>query len=144
MRTFLVNGPRGNMIRHEAETMAELKAKLLIGYEVAGEVVDGVQIAPPLPDGLKRYTFMTSLLRDHGPELVAFLREAGFVQSPGPKPLATVPEGHECVLESDGETFTLTELATGRKGRGKDLAQLVDSLRDAAAERADGSSSSGT
>jgi hypothetical protein len=66
------------MLFHKAETFAEAKEKLLIGYKVVSELVDGVTV-PPLPDGLKHYTFLTSLLINHGLELREWLAENGCV-----------------------------------------------------------------
>lgn len=66
------------MVFHKAETLAEVKANLLIGYKVVNELVDGVTV-PPLPDGLKHYTFMTSILQNHGLELREWLAENGCV-----------------------------------------------------------------
>lgn len=80
MRTFVIGIPgSGRTVKHEADTLAQMKLRLDIGYDVLGEVVDGVAISPPLPDGLKRYSFMTSVLRDHGLELREWLAENGCV-----------------------------------------------------------------
>jgi hypothetical protein len=80
MRTFVIGIPgQDRTTRHEAETLSQATMRLDIGYKVVGEVVDGVAISPALPDGLKRYSFLTSILRDHGLELREWLAENGCV-----------------------------------------------------------------
>ncbi len=78
-RTFGIIAPQGDRISFQkAATRAELEEKLLIGYKIVNELVDGVTV-PPLPDGLKRYSFMTSLLMNHSLELREWLAENGCV-----------------------------------------------------------------
>lgn len=80
MRIFIVGIPgQSRTAQHEAETVAQIELKLDIGYKVIGEVLDGVAVSPVLPDGLKHYSFMTSLLRTHGIELREWLAENGCV-----------------------------------------------------------------
>ena len=80
MRTFVIGIPgSGRTVTHEAESVKLMELRLDIGYKVLGEMVSGAAIAPALPDGLKHYTLMTSLLRDHGLELREWLAENGCV-----------------------------------------------------------------
>lgn len=80
MRTFIIGIPgQDRTTRHEAETLAQATMRLDIGYRVIGEIVDGVAISPALPDGLKRYSFLTSILRDHSLELREWLADNGCV-----------------------------------------------------------------
>lgn len=86
MRYFGVMGPnRDKIIPHKAETLAECREKLLIGYEVVNEIVDGICV-PPMSDGLKHYTYMTHLLLTHGLELREWLAENGCVCKCGAEP----------------------------------------------------------
>jgi hypothetical protein len=66
------------IVFQRADTRAELESQLLIGYKIVNELVDGVTV-PSLPDGLKHYSFLTSLLVNHGLELREWLAENGCV-----------------------------------------------------------------
>lgn len=79
MRIFMVTPPTepSRVIKHEAMSFEEAKKKLLIGYKIVGELVDNVPV-PVLPDGLKRYTYLTHILIHHGDELKEWLQDQGF------------------------------------------------------------------
>jgi hypothetical protein len=80
VRKFGVKAPnQDRVVLHEAPTLEAERmalAKAGFGYIVVHEVVDGVSVEP-LPDGLKRYSFMTSLLVNHADELREWLAEQG-------------------------------------------------------------------
>lgn len=79
-RTFTIGRPdSGRTSNVEGASLAQVQLRLDIGFKVLGEVVDGVTITPALPDGLRHYTFLTSLLRDHGLELREWLADNGCV-----------------------------------------------------------------
>lgn len=79
MRTFVISSPTdGREFDSQASSLEELEGKLLIGYRVIAERVSGVKV-PVLPDGLKHYTFLTSLLQNHGIELREWLMDNGCV-----------------------------------------------------------------
>lgn len=79
MRQFGVMIPgQDRIVFHKGETLAAVKKTLMIGYMVVNELVDGVTV-PPLPDGLKYYSFMTSLILNHGLELREWLEANGCV-----------------------------------------------------------------
>jgi hypothetical protein len=79
MRVFGVMGPGDQrMIFHKGESLASVKKTLLIGYNIVSELVDGVTV-PPLPDGLKYYSFLTNLIHNHEQELKEWLQENGCI-----------------------------------------------------------------
>ena len=80
MRIFGILSPNSDRVTsyQKAATFGELQEKLLIGYKIVNEVLDGITV-PPLPDGLKRYTYMTHLLHVHGEELREWLAGNGCV-----------------------------------------------------------------
>jgi hypothetical protein len=79
VRQFGIMRPDGSGIFFKkSETLAAAQKDLMIGYTLVNELVDGVTV-PPMPDGLKHYSFMTSLLLNHGLELREWLQENGCV-----------------------------------------------------------------
>ncbi len=78
-RTFGIMRPREEVIIYQrADTRAELESQLLIGYKIVNELVNGLTV-PPLPDGLRHYSYLTALLLNHGLELREWLAENGCV-----------------------------------------------------------------
>jgi hypothetical protein len=79
-RLFLVNTPRDHKVRHKAPTVEALRARLLPGYTIAGEIFGaddagaGGVVAAIEPTGP---SIMQGLLLAHGDELMAFLAERG-------------------------------------------------------------------
>jgi hypothetical protein len=80
-RLFLVNTPRNlHQVRHKARTIEELRARLLPGYNIEGEIFGAndageggvvAAIEPTVP------SIMAGLLLAHGAELIAFLEAHG-------------------------------------------------------------------
>jgi hypothetical protein len=80
-RLFLVKTPHNlHQVRHKARTVEELRARLLPGYSVEGEIFgandagEGGVVAAIEPTGP---SIMAGLLAAHGDELLAFLAERG-------------------------------------------------------------------
>lgn len=81
-RIFGAKAPNSDrIVYHKSSTLNALRMELARsghGYIVVNEVVDGVAV-PPMSDGLKRYSFLTSLLQNHGLELREWLADNGCV-----------------------------------------------------------------
>lgn len=79
MRTFEIRSPDGRLIRQDHKTLAELKAKLVRGYEVVSEIVgkdeiaNGIALKPPLPDDLESYALIPALMTRYGDQVLAWL-----------------------------------------------------------------------
>lgn len=76
MKLFEIKTPDGRRLRQHYETAVDAGAKLLPGYEVAGEVFladadgNGGFLSP-----VKGQTLMGALLEAHGDELLAYLEK---------------------------------------------------------------------
>jgi hypothetical protein len=88
-RLFLVKTPHGGQVRHKARTIEELRARLLPGYTVHGEIFgandagEGGVVAAIEPTGP---SILEGLLQAHGKDLEAWLAERGIVGCIGQAP----------------------------------------------------------
>jgi hypothetical protein len=81
-RLFLVKTPNNGQVRHKAQSVEQLRARLLAGYSVAGEIFGandagaGGVVAAIAPTGP---SIMAGLLAAHGKDLEAWLADRGIV-----------------------------------------------------------------
>jgi hypothetical protein len=84
-RLFLVKTPNNGQIRHKAQSVEQLRARLLPGYSIHGEIFGandtgaGGVVAAIEPTGP---SMMKGLLAAFGDELIAFLAERGISGNP--------------------------------------------------------------
>jgi hypothetical protein len=100
-RLFLVSTPHNlHHVRHKARTIEALRARLLPGYNVQGEIFgandagEGGVVAAISPTGP---SIMAGLLQAFGDELITFLAERGIVGSG--KPVVVMPSNNREKLQ---------------------------------------------
>jgi hypothetical protein len=97
-RLFLVKTPRNGQIRHKAQSVEQLRARLLPGYVVAGQIFganddgSGGIVAAIEPTGP---SIMAGLLQAHGAELLEYLAQHGVVVADKQSVVALPNNGRE-------------------------------------------------